>query len=59
MVSPGRVLEAVEGLRGEGVEEVLVSMDLGSSVLGAEALLEREPGLKDEVRLVDAPAVPT
>ncbi len=58
--SPGRILEAIEDLLGNddnGVEEVLVFMDLGSSVLGSRLLLEHAPGLKERVRLVDAPLV--
>ncbi len=58
--SPGRILEAIEDLLGNvrGVGEVLIFMDLGSSVLGCRLLLEHAaPGLKGRVRLVDAPLV--
>ncbi len=57
--TPARILEAIEDLLGNpGVGEVLVFMDLGSSILGCRLLLEHAaPGLKERVRLVDAPLV--
>lgn len=54
--SPGRVLSAIERVLAKA-EVVLVFADLGSSVMCVEALLDQEPGLKERVRLVDAPMV--
>lgn len=53
------IAQAVESLAAsEDVEGVLVLMDLGSAVLSAETALEQlEDGLRDRVRLADAPFV--
>jgi dihydroxyacetone kinase phosphotransfer subunit len=50
------IARAVESLA--GAAGVIVLMDLGSAVLSAETALEQlEPGLRERVRLADAPFV--
>jgi PTS hybrid protein len=53
------IAEAIESMAvAEGVSGVLVLMDLGSAVLSAETALEQlDEGLRDQVRMADAPFV--
>jgi dihydroxyacetone kinase phosphotransfer subunit len=53
------IAQAIESLSmEEGVEGVLVLMDLGSAVLSAETALEQlDEGLRNRVRMADAPFV--
>jgi dihydroxyacetone kinase phosphotransfer subunit len=53
------IADAIESMAvTEGVEGVLVLMDLGSAVLSAETALEQlDEGLRDRVRMADAPFV--
>jgi dihydroxyacetone kinase phosphotransfer subunit len=53
------IAEAIESMAvAEEVEGVLVLMDLGSAVLSAETALEQlDDGLRDRVRMADAPFV--
>ena len=53
------IADAIESMAvTEGVEGVLVPMDLGSAVLSAETALEQlDEGLRDRVRMADAPFV--
>ena len=53
------IAQAIESLSmEEGVEGILVLMDLGSAVLSAETALEQlDQGLRDRVRMADAPFV--
>jgi PTS hybrid protein len=53
------IAEAIESMAvAEGVNGVLVLMDLGSAVLSAETALEQlDEGLRDQVRMADAPFV--
>jgi dihydroxyacetone kinase phosphotransfer subunit len=53
------IAKAIESLSmEEGVDGVLVLMDLGSAVLSAETALEQlDEGLRDRVRMADAPFV--
>ncbi len=57
--SPGRILEAIRAVEdaAQTVDEILLFVDVGSSVLCAKALLDQEPGLKERARVVDAPIV--
>jgi PTS hybrid protein len=53
------IAEAIETMAvAHGVDGVLVLMDLGSAVLSAETALEQlDDGLRDRVRMADAPFV--
>ena len=52
---PERLQAAIEGIR---ADEILVFMDIGSSILSAETVLEMlSPEVREKVRLVDTPLV--
>ncbi len=52
---PERLQAAIEGIR---ADEILIFMDIGSSILSAETVLEMlSPEVREKVRLVDTPLV--
>jgi PTS hybrid protein len=52
---PKRLQAAIEGIR---ADEILIFMDVGSSILSAETVLEMlSPEVREKVRLVDTPLV--
>ena len=52
---PERLQAAIEGIE---ADEILIFMDIGSSILSAETVLEMlSPEVREKVRLVDTPLV--
>ncbi|MBA3610698.1 MAG: PTS-dependent dihydroxyacetone kinase phosphotransferase subunit DhaM [Rubrobacter sp.] len=52
---PERLQAAIEGIK---ADEILIFMDIGSSILSAETVLEMlSPEVREKVRLVDTPLV--